>query len=83
MTTYMNQAKQVSNDELGNQMIAYGDEFESSSDFGKSLSSMSPPLPRERLSLANERIDVQWLEGHMSGWPANRDNLLTKQPLGG
>jgi hypothetical protein len=82
MTTYMNQAKQVSNDELGSQMIAYGDEFEFSSDFGKSLSSMSP-CSRECLSLANERIDVQWLEGHMSGWPANRDNLLTKQPLGG
>ena len=61
MTTYMNQAKQVSNDELGNQMIAYGDEFESSSDFGKSLSSMSPPyLESVCLLLMNKLMYSGW-----------------------
>jgi hypothetical protein len=83
MTAYVNQAKLVPIDEVGSQMIAYGDEFEPSSDFGKSLSSMNPlSVSGEVVSLLMGEIQ-QWPGGYMSGWPVNKNNLSTRPlPVG-
>jgi len=72
MTTYMNQAKQVSNDELGSQMIAYGDEFEFSSDFGKSLSMAG--RTHERLA----REQRQFVDQATTGWLVTLEYALAQ-----